>query len=124
MGIIISDINALMTNSVSNGDSGETHVNQKGNCAVSNIMYPNPLDTSFLTATFHFSIQIALGYRKQTVSWLDTIGHADQFLHLLTQKLRHGDGTITLFRLRSGNQGNTKLKEIAPMLNLLTPPDF
>ena len=52
----------------------------------------------------HLPVEITLGDGEHPVIRPDAIKHFDVILDFLSQKLRHGDDPIALFRLGGGNQ--------------------
>ena len=53
MRISICDVDTLVTNTVCDSDSGESHIDQEGDVGISEVMNPNLLDTAGLTASAH-----------------------------------------------------------------------
>lgn len=58
MRIAIGYINTLVPHSIFNGNSGESHINQQTDMAMSNSVDPYSLYTARGTATEHFMMQI------------------------------------------------------------------
>lgn len=54
-----------------------------------------------LCPSLHFVIEIGFCDRKQPLVRLNVVKHFDIFLHFLTEKWRHFDCTVTLFRFRA-----------------------
>ena len=103
MGITVGNVDALMPHSVSNCQSGKTHVNQKGDVAVSQIMDSDALYSGFLAPSVHLAMEIVLTDRENALLLVRAVKHPDVVLHLLTEKLRHLDDPVALRRLRTGD---------------------
>ena len=56
MCISVCDVDAFMSHTLCNCQCGETHIDQEGYMAVSEIVDPNDLDTTFFAAFFHSSL--------------------------------------------------------------------
>ena len=59
MGVTVSDVDALVSYALRNSQSGKAHVDQQTDVAVPQIVYANAFYPSLLTATAHFSVEIA-----------------------------------------------------------------
>ena len=66
-----------------------------------NIMHTNLFHSCLLRPSLHFMVEIGFCDRKQPLVRLNVIQHFDIFLHFLTEKWRHFDCTVTLFRFRA-----------------------
>ncbi len=64
-------------------------------------MHPYFLYSCLFCSTLHFMAKIRFCDRKQSFVRLDVIKHFDVLLHFLTEKRRHFDCAVTLFRLRA-----------------------
>ena len=67
MGIMICNILTLVADAVADGDGRKTHVNQKRDMGVSQIMDTDPLDSSLLRSPVHLTPQKALTYPENPV---------------------------------------------------------
>ena len=64
MRVSICDVDTLVSNTVCDSDSGESHIDQEGDVGMSDVMNPNLLDTAGLTAPAHLMMQIGLCDRE------------------------------------------------------------
>ena len=87
MCVMICDINALMAKTISDCCCTESHINQKRNMAMSNVMNPDSLDICFLCSPVHFSVEIVLGDQEHPIIISDIIEHAKIILHFICKKL-------------------------------------
>ena len=104
MCIIVSDVDALMTYPICDGCGREPHVDEKRNCAVTNIVDSDTRDSGLFGASVHLPVEITLGDGEHSVICSNAVEHFEVILNFLCQKLRHSDDTIALFRLWSGDQ--------------------
>lgn len=102
MSVAVSNIYALVTNTVSDCQSGEAHINQKANVAVTNIVDSNTFHPGRLAAPVHFMVQIVLADRENAVIRFCTIEHLKVVLHLFREEIRHQDFTIAFLGLGRG----------------------
>lgn len=84
--------------------SDESHVYQKTDVAVTQVMDPDLFNSGLLCASVHFVMQIVHGYGKDPVVLLDLIKTFPIILHLITEGSRHFHRTHTFLRLRRGDQ--------------------
>src|SRR5699024_1025687 len=82
----------------------ESHVDQKRNRAVTNIVDSDTRYSRFFGSTVHLPVEITLGDGEHPVIRPDAVKHFDVILDFLSQKLRHGDDPIARFGLGGGNQ--------------------
>ena len=104
MSVVIGDVYALVSNTVSDCDSGESHINQMRNVAVSDVVDSDTFHACLLGTSVHFSVQIAFRDSKHPLVLANVIEHFEIIFHLVCQELRHFDDTITLFRLGCGDE--------------------
>ena len=71
---------------------------------MTNIVDSDALDPGLFRAPVHLPVEITLGDGEHPVIRPDAVKHFDVILDFLSQKLRHGDDPIALFRLGGGNQ--------------------
>ena len=64
--------------------SCKSHINQQGNMAVTEIMYPDFFLPRFLTATVHLVGEIIFRYRENPVIRLQAVILFEKVLHLIT----------------------------------------
>lgn len=64
MSVAVSNIYALVTNTVSDCQSRESHINQQANVAVTNIVDSDALYPGRFTAPVHFMVQKVLADGK------------------------------------------------------------
>lgn len=67
------------------------------------IVYSDPLYPRFLRTSVHLPVEIAFRDGEHPVILTDVILHFQVVLDLISQKLRHGDGSVTLFGLGRGD---------------------
>ena len=104
MGVVISDVDALMTHPVGNGRGREAHVNQKRYRAVSDVVDSDALDPGLFRAPLHLPVEIALGDGEHPVIRPDAVEHFEIILDFIRQELRHGDDAVAFLSLWRGNQ--------------------
>ena len=97
MSVIVSDVDTLMPHTGCNRRSGETHVNQVRNMAVTNIVDSDTLYARFLCASCHLSVQAAFGYKEHSIVHTHIAELSELVLYFLNEKLRHGDNAVALF---------------------------
>ena len=100
MSIAVSNIYALVANTVSDCQSGESHINQQTNVAVTNIVDSDALYPGRLAAPIHLMVQIMLADGENAVIGFCTVEHFNIVLHLLREEIRHQNFTITFLGLR------------------------
>ena len=103
MSVAVSNIYALVTNTVSDCQSRESHINQQANMAVTKIVDSDAFYPCLFRASIHLMVQIMLADGENPVIRLDIVKLLEVFLHLLTQKLRHCYDSIALFCLWRGD---------------------
>ena len=103
MCISVGNIYAFVTNTVSNCQSRESHINQQTNVAVTNIVDSNALHPGCLAPPIHLMVQIMLANGKNAVIGFCAVEHFDIVLHLLSKKFWHQDFAIAFLGLGRGN---------------------
>ena len=86
MGVVISDVDALMTHPVGNGRGREAHVNQKRYRAVSDVVDSDALDPGLFRAPLHLPVEIALGDGEHPVMRPDAVEHFEIILDFIRQE--------------------------------------
>ena len=103
MGITVGDVDALMPHTIGDCQSGKAHVNQKGDMAVSQIVYSDAFYSGFLASSVHLTVEIVLADGENALLLIWTVKHPNVVLHLLTEKLRHLDDPVALGRFGTGD---------------------
>ena len=70
---------------------------------VTEIVNADTLHACRLCPSVHLVMKIAFRHRKDTVFLLQSVKHTEIFFHFLTQKLRHFNRAVALFRFRRSN---------------------
>ena len=83
MSVAVSNIYTLVTNTVSDCQSRESHINQQTNVAVTNIVDSDALYPGRFTAPVHFMVQIVLADGENAVIGFCAVEHLNVVLHLL-----------------------------------------
>lgn len=96
MGIAVGDVDTLMPHTLCNSQGSKAHVDQQTDVAVPQIVYANAFYPSLLTATVHFSVEIAFADGEHPAVWLHSIELLEVVLQLITEELRHLDHAVTL----------------------------
>ena len=73
MGIAVGDVDAFMPHTLCNSQGSKAHVDQQTDVAVPQIVYANAFYPSLLTATVHFSVEIAFADGKHPAVRLHSI---------------------------------------------------
>ena len=81
----------------------------------SQIVYANAFYTGLLTATVHFSVEIAFADGKHPAVRLHSIELLEVVLQLITEELRHLDHAVTLGRFRRSDH----ILLIEPLVKLI-----
>ena len=68
MCVVVGDVDALVTHTISDGDGRESHVDQQAHMAVTKVVDADALDTGLFSPTIHLSVQVALGGRDPGLS--------------------------------------------------------
>ena len=100
---MVGDIHAFMSNTIPDCYCGETHLNQQGNVAVSEVVDSDALDTGSGSSSGHFPVQTILCTGEDPFIRLYRIQHFQVILHFFYKKIRHLYGTIALGSLRIGD---------------------
>ena len=102
MRVPIGDFDALMSNPVGNGNRREAHINEQTDVAVSQIVDSDALDACCLCTPVHLMMEIAFGYRENTIFLFQTVLHFEKLLHLLARESRAFEwcGCFSLFSVR------------------------
>lgn len=100
MGISISDLNTFVTHPIRNRDSREAHINEQTDVAVSQIVDSDALDACCLCTPVHLMVEIAFGYRENTIFLFQTVLHFEKLLHLLAEKVGHLNGAVAFLCFR------------------------
>lgn len=96
MGVSVGDVDTLMPHTLCNSQGSKAHVDQQTDVAMSQIVYTNAFYPSLLTATVHFSMEIAFADGKHPAVRLHAIELLEVVLQLITEELRHLDHAVTL----------------------------
>ncbi len=104
MRIVVSNVDTLMAHPVCDCRCGEAHINQKRNCAVTNIVNSDTLYPCLFRAPVHLPMQIAFGDGEHPVVFANVIEHFEVVLHFIRQELRHSDDPVAFLGLRRSNQ--------------------
>lgn len=83
-----------MSNPVSNGNRREAHINEQTDVAMSQIVDSDALDACCLCTPVHLMMEIAFGYRENTIFLFQTVLHFEKLLHLLAEKVGHLNGAV------------------------------
>lgn len=103
MGVTISDVDTLMPHTLCNSQGGKAHVDQQTDVAMPQIVYANAFYPSLLTATVHFSVEIAFADGKHPAVRLHTVELLEVVLQLVTKELGHLDHPVALGCFGRGN---------------------
>src|SRR5699024_3883141 len=104
MCIPIRDINAFMPYPVCDCQSCKTHINQQTDMTVPQVMNPDSLYPSLLTAAIHFSMKVTFRNREYTIIRFNSIQLFQVVLNLVAKELRHLDHTNTFRSLRGSDK--------------------
>ena len=100
MCITVSDLDALMSHTVSDSNSREAQLDQERNVAVTQIVNADSFQACRFHTPVHLMVQIALGYGENSLVWLLVVQHTEILLHLLAKKIRHFNGTVAFLGFR------------------------
>ena len=100
MRVPIGDFDALVSNPVGNGNRREAHINEQTDVAVSQIVDSDALDACCLCTPVHLMVEIAFGYRENTIFLFQTVLHFEKLLHLLAEKVGHLNGAVAFLCFR------------------------
>ena len=92
MSIAVSDFNAFVSHTVSNGNCRKAHINQKADVAVSEVMDSDTLDPCRLRPSVHLMVEIAFRDGENALLLLDAVEHPQVVLHLVTEEVGHFNG--------------------------------
>ena len=92
-------IDGFVSHARGNGGERETHVDQKGDVRVPQIMDADSLYTSSFLTALHFAGQEVFGEGKDSLVRFRLVERLDVILHFVADVLRHLNGSIALFRL-------------------------
>lgn len=100
MRVPIGDFDALVSNPVSNGNRREAYINEQTDVAMSQIVDSDALDACCLCTPVHLMMEIAFGYRENTIFLFQTVLHFEKLLHLLAEKVGHLNGAVAFLCFR------------------------
>lgn len=103
VGVPIRDIDALMPHPICNGHSAVTHVNQKRNVGMPEVMDTDPLNPCRLGTAGHLVVEKAFRHRKQPISRLQILTHRHIVFQLIAEKLGHQNLPLALGSLGFGD---------------------
>ena len=103
MGVAVGDVDALMSHTLRDGQSGKAHVDQQTDVAMSQIVYANPFHPRLLAAAVHFPVEIALADGEHPAVRLHAVELLEVVLELITEELGHLNHTVALGRLGGGD---------------------
>lgn len=92
-------IDGFVSHARGNGGERETHVDQKGDVRVPQIMDADSLYTSSFRTALHFAGQEEFGEGKDSLVRFRLVERLDVIPHFVADVLRHLNGSIALFRL-------------------------
>lgn len=92
-------IDGFVSHARGNGGERETHVDQKGDVRVPQIMDADSLYTSSFRTALHFAGQEVFGEGEDSLVRFRLVERLDVIPHFVADVLRHLNGSIALFRL-------------------------
>ena len=103
MGVAVSDVDALMSHTLRDGQSSKAHVDQQTDVTMSQVMYADAFYPGLLAATIHFPVEIAFADGEHPAVRLHAIELLEVVLELVTEELGHLDHPVALGRLGGGD---------------------
>ena len=105
-------IDGFVSHARGNGGERETHVDQKGDVRVPQIMDADSLYTSSFRTALHFAGQEVFGEGEDSLVRFRLVERLDVIPHFVADVLRHLNGSIALFRL--GRRDDVLLTDTVP----------
>ena len=103
MGVPVSDFDAFVTDSITNCDGGESHLDQLRNMCMPKVMNADLFDSGCFGCTCHFPGQLICGNRKQSVFRCDCIKLGNVVLDLFFEEIGDFDYPVAFGCFGFGN---------------------